>query len=118
MTSTGLSGPFPLSKEEIINNVTLPDVPGVYALGSMGKGGFLVVYVGRSDSDVHGRLLDHLDSCSHFMFEYYTDPKFAYNRECELYHLLFLPGNTNHPARPKDTKLKCPVCDDSHDDTE
>ncbi len=51
----GMSGSFPLD-DAMIDEMVSRTSAGNYALGYMDEGTFLVFYVGRSDSDVRGRL--------------------------------------------------------------
>jgi hypothetical protein len=55
MGSHHLSACYPLTEEGIARNVTLT-APGSYALGYVDGGTFIAFYVGRSGSDVSGRL--------------------------------------------------------------
>ena len=110
MASSGLRGSFPLTKNSINENVTRLS-PGAYALGRSGNGKFYINYVGRSDSDVKGRLHDHVGTCSHFKYEYYTSSKAAFGKECRLYHDFNPSANKIHPDRPAGSGWKCPVCD-------
>jgi hypothetical protein len=50
-----MSGAFPLD-DEVIDEMVSRTAPGNYALGYMDDDTFVVFYVGRSDSDVRGRL--------------------------------------------------------------
>jgi hypothetical protein len=55
LRSLEMSGSYPLSDEAIDEALTRTS-PGNYALGYMDGDSFHVFYVGRSDSDVRGRL--------------------------------------------------------------
>lgn len=55
MRSLGMSGSYPLD-DDAIDRVMVRRSPGNYALGYMDGNEFVVFYVGRSDSDVKGRL--------------------------------------------------------------
>ena len=59
-TSVSLHGPYQLSRSTVVRTVTLT-YPGVYVLSRDGRNAH---YVGRSDRDVKGRLLDHTGSRS------------------------------------------------------
>ena len=109
MPSDELRGPFALVSERIDREVSLPDVPGVYALGRM-VNPFVVAYVGRSDDDLNGRLKDHIKAYPVFEFEYCSSAKEAYLWECQLYHEYYPPDDKNHPDMPDGIYLKCSVC--------
>ena len=55
MRSLDMTGPYLLTDDAIDEAVTRTS-PGNYALGYLDDGAFRVFYVGRSDSDVRGRL--------------------------------------------------------------
>jgi hypothetical protein len=61
MQSLGMAGPFPLDREGVEEECLGPKAPGNYALGYMDGDGFVVFYVGRSDSDLRNELWDHVD---------------------------------------------------------
>ena len=90
--------------------------PGVYALGEIVDGKFIVGYVGRSDSCVQTRLLshNHLYEFSYFCFQYARNPAEAYLKETELWHTCVdfdIPiVNKIHPDSPANAKLSCPYC--------
>ena len=109
MASSGLRGSFPLTAQGISNNVTKVS-PGAYALGHTKDDTFYLRYVGRSDSDVAGRLHDHVGSYKRFKFEYLPSAKAAFEKECRLFHGFSPPDNTNHPARPSGSGWECPRC--------
>ena len=81
MTKSGLRGPYPLTKEDIGENVTR-QLPGAYALGHSANGKFYIDYVGRSDSDVKIRLHDHIGENSEFKYKYYASSEEAFDKEC------------------------------------
>jgi hypothetical protein len=113
MPTLDMTGPFTLTNASINAQVTRATY-GNYALGYVKNGDFYVQYVGRSDSNVHGRLKQHVGSYRHFMFSYATSPRAAFLTECRNFHDF---GETEgldneiHPRRPDDTSWKCPVCD-------
>jgi hypothetical protein len=82
---------------------------GVYALS---RNGITIHYVGRSDSDLRGRLSQSIGEgkgYKYFWFDYETSPMKAYKRECILYHKYNPIDNTVHPAIPPFTNWRCPV---------
>lgn len=100
--------------ENSINNVVTSVSAGNYALGYLNKNNeFVVQYVGRSDSDVRGRLLQHIDEgYEAFKFSYATSPKAAFEKECKNYHDFEPRNNKIHPDRPSNSKSwKYPYCD-------
>lgn len=86
-----------------------PDTVGVYALTR--DSGRQVHYVGRSDTDLRGRLWgsSRLGLYTHFWFDYAPSPMQAYRYECTLYHEFQPPDNSVHPAVPPATIWRCPV---------
>ncbi|MCH7693312.1 MAG: hypothetical protein IID50_07710 [Proteobacteria bacterium] len=109
MATSGLRGPFPLTKDGIDNNVTGTSA-GAYALGATKDNTFYISYVGRSDADVADRLKDHISAYKQFKYEFYDSAKAAFEKEGHLYHDFKPGGNVNHPARPSGTFWKCPRC--------
>lgn len=109
MATSGLRGPYPLTRENINRNVTRTSA-GAYALGPSEDGTFYVHYVGRADVDLAKRLADHIGKYARFKFEYYDSPKAAFLKECRLYHDFNPRDNKVHPARPAGSGWKCPVC--------
>ncbi len=109
MPLSNLRGPFLLTTNGIDDNVILMSA-GAYALGHTSDDEFYIKYVGRSDSDVAGRLKDHIGSYKRFKFEYYGSANAAFEKECRLYHDFGPPDNKIHPARPNGSDWECPVC--------
>ena len=104
-----------------INNVVTSVSAGNYALGYLNKNNeFVVQYVGRSDSDVRERLLQHIgEKYEAFKFSYATSPKAAFEKECKNYHDFGGEegklNNKIHPDIPNDSEsCKCPYCKDSN----
>lgn len=73
-------------------------------------------YVGRSDTDLQKRLLDHVNEPHYksFKFSYADSPEEAYYKECKQYHEYEKSGklrNEKHPDCPDGMgHLRCPVC--------
>ncbi len=111
MPTTGLSGPYKLDAQTIDKIVTKTSA-GAYALGRSKNDGYYVDYVGRSDGDVNKRLKDWVGNYTHFKFDYFSSPKAAFEKECNLYHDFKASGLDNdvHPARPANTNWECPRC--------
>lgn len=110
MTTTALLGPFRLAYDEITSMV--PRVgPGAFMLGHKAPDGrFYVDYVGRSDEDLRGKLLDLIGSGSMFKFRQVSSSEAAFQAECELFHAFHPPGNRIHPDRAPGTNWECSKC--------
>lgn len=110
MANSGLSGPYGLT----INGVAAAvkqNSAGAYMLGKTENGAFAVHYVGRSDTDVAGRLQQHVSEWyPEFKFGYLPSANAAFEKECNLYHDFDPPDNKVHPARPSNANWSCPVC--------
>jgi hypothetical protein len=110
MAETGLRGPFALTTEEV-NKEVANTSPGTYALDQgHDSGGFHISYVGRSDTNVNERLLEHVGKYKRFKFEYYGTPREAFDKECGLYHDFNPPAKIQHPTRPNGSGWKCLHC--------
>jgi len=110
MEETGLKGPFSLTATEIGSQVTEKSA-GVYLLDrSHESGPFYISYVGRSDTDVKGRLQEHVGKYKRFKFEYHASPLETFEKECALYHDFNPPSTISHPGRQSSLKWKCPRC--------
>ena len=110
---TGLFGPVALSVDDIDKNVRGVS-PGTYLLGRPGDNVFLASYVGRSDTDLNGRLKNWVGSkYSHALYGFFQTAKAAFNKECALFHAFGGAAkldNEVHPARPKGTDWTCAHC--------
>lgn len=120
MASLNMVGPYLLTEHEINANVEFGRI-GNYAFGYLNdKGVFIVRYVGRSDTNLHTKImLGLIDNKKNpakyryewFKFSYADTPIEAYIKECKNYHdfggdrgkLL----NITHPDSP-DNLIKCP----------
>lgn len=112
MLTLEMKGPFEL-KEEMINAQIKGWSPGNYALGHIKGNAFVVKYVGRSDTDVNGRIKDWIGHYTHFKWSYASSEKMAYDKECRNYHDFGENQNLDvdkHPSPPKGEKWKCMVC--------
>lgn len=108
MAELGLYGPFPFTDDGVDANIR-STAPGAYALGKSSGGVFYISYVGRSDTDLNGRLHEHVGKYTHFKAAFFETPKDAFEKECNLYHDFGPPDNSVHPARPQGTNYRCPV---------
>ena len=102
-------GPFNLTEAEIDKQVTKKS-PGNYALGDVRDGTFYVDYVGRADVDLNKRLKDWVGKYKQFKYSYAASAQAAFEKECNNYHDFKPPHNVIHPARPENSKSKCPRC--------
>ena len=109
VSASGLRGSFPLNNESIDKEVAKSGA-GTYALGNLNGEKFQTLYVGRSDRDLRQKLKTHIGQVTRFKFEQYSDPKQAFDKECELYHFLKPRANTAHPKPPATQTWKCPEC--------
>jgi hypothetical protein len=109
--SIPMSEPYLLSSREVDRYVK-KGTPGAYILGSLRRGEFVAEYVGRSDSDLNGRLKRHVgERYESFIFVDAESPNQAFELECYLYHdLQKYLDNLNHPDCPDDADCECPVC--------
>jgi hypothetical protein len=125
MGSLNMNGPYDLNNESISINVSKAG-GGNYALGivDVNTDNFHVTYVGRSDSDVKDRLLQHLSESkdtvskfelknTSFKYSYASSPKEAFEKECYNYHDFVRSkklSNKAHPEKPEGLNWKCPIC--------
>ena len=91
---------------------------GNYALGMKSvNGSFVVHYVGRSDTDLKQRLIQHLDDDKpypYFKFSIASNIREAYLKECKNFHDFGAESyldNKSHPSKPEGIKEVCPYCD-------
>ena len=121
MATLNMDGPYTLNTPTINAQVSKKNSPGNYALGhskkskdSPDKSIFIVEYVGRSDTDLNGRLHQHVGSkYKEFKFSYASSPKEAFEKECKNYHDFGESEKLNndiHPDRPDNSDWKCPYC--------
>jgi|SRR5690554_2076317 len=115
MASLGMNGPYDLTNQKIDAVITNKSA-GNYALGYVNEDKtFIVQYVGRSDSDLNGRLKTWVGKeYKSFKYAYATSPKAAFTKECENYHDFGGKDkldNKSHPDRPNGSGWKCPKCD-------
>ncbi len=97
--------------ERAVRTHTREGWPGVYLLANTPDG--VVRYVGRSDTSVRARLLQHAahSRYSFFLVEHIRDPVDAFLRECGLYHYYTSSiENEIHPRRPVGCSDACPRC--------
>ena len=113
-----MAGPRLLDGESI---ALLASRPGVYVLGREGSGTFYGLYVGRSDTDLKGRLAEHLPgreanafirlyAPDRFHFQCTATAYEAYRMECTLFHSAQYPANLFHPDPGRNRDWECPVC--------
>lgn len=112
MASLQMDGPHALNNPEVDRQVTKKS-PGNYALAWKTEDGrFVPKYVGRSDTDLNGRLKRHVGEYDLFKFSYASSPKAAFQEECRNYHdFQDQLDNENHPDRPDGSNWECPICE-------
>jgi hypothetical protein len=113
-TSLEMIGPYDLTTNMIYEIVTRTSA-GNYALGYLNaENVFIVKYVGRSDSNLNARLLQHIgEGYKKFKYSYAQNSKEAFEKECKNYHDFGASeslDNKIHPDRPADKDWKCPYC--------
>lgn len=102
--------------EEIVSDA-VPEKKGNYLFLREIRGDFYVLYVGRSDGDLKGEILQQMktfraDNCTHFVYRLATTTRDAFENECKYYHEYGgkeLLHNRNHPDEPEGHKYPCPV---------
>lgn len=110
-----MKGKFPLVNTGIDDYI--PATPGAYVLVNTSNN---AVYVGRSDTDLNGRLKSHLpeneqnawirrSSPTDYYFEIAATAQEAYRLECEWFHKYRPNCNTAHPAKLFNS-WSCPIC--------
>lgn len=115
MASLNMHGPYPLNEKEI-DRLIVKNVPGNYAYGYQNEEGrFVVLYVGRSDTNLNDRIRHGIGYYEMFKFSYAENAKEAFEKECLNYHDFGgdegLLHNEMHPDRPEGKDYECPVCD-------
>ena len=104
-------GPYNLHSEEEIQSIS--ERPGVYVLyeSTPTHGPRIARYVGRSDTSLRERLMDHKGQYSVFFVRYADTPDEAFRFECEFYHrYIDTIENKIHPDRPDKSSAICPIC--------
>lgn len=107
-----VSGGFPtfqMRPVSEIRNYVATDIIGVYILSRDGR---KVHYVGRSDSNLKGRLKQSiLEGWGYrfFKVKYLNSPMRAYHQECKWWHKYTPPDNSVHPKVPEGTYWRCPI---------
>ena len=115
----GLGKPLPLNKETIrveIDGAKNWSSAGVFVLGGVRRGidgiaRFHIKLVAHVDGDLGAELRNYIGRYSAFRFKFYRSTRYAYDKECEIYHKFKPSDNKKHPVRPKNTKFLCPITD-------
>ncbi len=112
MPSTGMGNSLRFNTTNITENV--PETLGAYVLGFQKADSFIVSYVGRSDTNLRDRLLQHIgEKYTDFKFITLSSVKEAFEKECTVYHDFggsVALDNKEHPSRPEGTNYQCPRC--------
>lgn len=104
-----MSGPYKLDMQtitEVVERIS----HGAYVLSANSH---TAHYVGRSDSDVAGRLkwwVENSRKYTHFWCEYANSSKEAFEIECRWYHKYKPVDNDKHPERSRGANWECPDC--------
>ncbi|MEU5858959.1 GIY-YIG nuclease family protein [Nocardiopsis dassonvillei] len=72
-------------------------------------------YIGRSDTCLRRRLLQHCTTghAEYFTYDVHTTPEQAFSMECSLYHThRHQLINIRHPDQPDHQNTPCPFCPD------
>lgn len=97
----------------VVRRAVPPGVIGAYSLGSNASS--IPHYIGRSDTDLRRRLLQHSAKGRYdwFIATPTMDTYAAFYLECRSWHALKRPLLTNriHPAIPVGKATMCPFCD-------
>lgn len=111
MTAPRLFGPLPLAADRVEKHLQA-NSPGVYALGEIVNGTFVIRVIGRADEDLRIALKAFVSgSYKHFKFSYALSPRDAFAKECQLFHSLeVLHARQPHPTPPKGMDLRCWTC--------
>ena len=93
-----------------VQNMVPQGKPGTYYLGEILEDKFYVLYVGRSDTCLKTRLLQHVKSgeFNYFRFRTCKTKKNAYKNECYAFHSHINTKNKVHPAH--NGSCNCPIC--------
>jgi hypothetical protein len=102
----------PLTRHRV-REVVSKGQSGFYRLGYILDERFQTTYVGRSDTCLRRRLLDHVRERwqERFIVRPTLSRKEAYRLECLFYHLERAElGNKIHPGKPAGIETECPYC--------
>lgn len=102
----------PLDRK-VIERLVAPRTVGFYRLGTVCNGTFERRYIGRSDTGLRRRLLEHAvdGRHTHFQAEPTETIYEAFRRECAAWHRANGElENVVHPAAPKFLGYTCPYC--------
>jgi len=104
---------YKLNIENIKKNIP-NDSTGAYFLGYEKNKKFFIKYIGRSDTRLRSRLIDHVkneeEEYTHFNYQITKTLLDAYKIECREWHNDFELDNKIHPRKPKNLDYKCPYC--------
>jgi len=103
-----------LQKAAIDRNIPTP-ATGIYYLGTLQDGCLSVQYVGRSDTDLRRRLLQHTSEGKFTFFSFRLTKTIleAFRLECREWHRFCETLNLIHPDAPKSLPYLCPYCNAS-----
>lgn len=99
----------------LIRALIPPKQVGSYILYRAGE----PIYVGRSDTDLQHRLLQHAATSAgdYFRYDVHPSASHAFQAECSLYHAIEGPlTNRIHPDAPDYLDIDCSFCSSSLSD--
>ena len=104
----------PLNRTNVTHAIERRSI-GNYWLGRfLHNGAFFARYVGRSDTCLQRRLLEHAADRKHDAFVVREAPtvKEAYEIECREWHMMGCErlANSIHPRVPRHLNYSCPYC--------
>ena len=117
--TSGLGKPIPLEAtailDEVDNSVDWSSA-SVFVLGGVrksadGKLQFQIRKVSHVDGDLGKELRKYIGKYSGFRFKFFRSTRYAFDKECQIYHQLKPVDNIKHPDRPINTKFLCSVAD-------
>jgi len=98
--------------KEIVSSCLKDSQAGAYSLAIKRDGKFNVKYVGRSDTCLKTRLLQHVKGkkSKYFSFAVCDTDVQAYHLECRGFHSFSALKNAIHPDNPNLKVCGCPYC--------
>ena len=103
---------FELLTSKNVRALVPKNATGVYFLANKENGKFVLKYVGRSDTKLRNRLLQHAKEGKYSYFSFVLTRTIfdAFRIECREYHNAVNLDNKIHPRKPKNLDYKCPYC--------
>ncbi len=100
-----------LTIENVEHSVS-KNATGTYFLAKNVNSDIHLKYIGRSDTRLRERLLNHvkIGKYTHFSFQLTNTIYEAYRIECREWHNAIDLDNKIHPKKPKNLNYRCPYC--------